>query len=156
MAEKRTAESIRKITIKAVVGEVPDVEALLKAPEKRKDLCTIYGVVRRSKPDSSDYGDFVRFYGQFKGVNLGTGEVFMAPQAILPGIVQDQLYGAMAGGEGAGEVQFAVKIGVKYDKTAATKYLYTAESLMPIQESDALTMLENSLKEQKALPAPKK
>mgnify|MGYP003393846661 CR=1 FL=1 len=150
-------ETVRKLTIKGIMGGKVDLEALLKKDGKRMDLCSVYGIARKFKPDQSDMGAFIRFYGRFRGVNLQTGEMMEAGQAILPGTVQDQLYGAMGGTEGeVTEVQFAVKIGVKYNADAATKYVYTVESLQPIAENDPLTMLENSLTERKALPAPKK
>lgn len=156
MAEQRKVELARKLTVKGIVGEKVDMEVLLKADGKRMDLCAIYGLARKHKPDQSDYGSFIRFYGRFRGVNLKTGEVSEAGQLIAPGMLQDQLFGAM-GGEGGEvtEVQFAVKIGVKYDKTAATQYVYTMESLQPIAENDPLALLESGLRDRKALPAPK-
>lgn len=157
MAQARKVEQIRKITVKGVMGGKVDLEALLKQTDKRQDLCTVYGIARKFKPDQSDMGAFIRFYGRFRAVNLESGEVTEAGQAILPGIVQDVLYGAMGGGEGdVTEVQFAVKIGVKYNKDAVTKYVYTVESLQAPTENDPLTLLENALSDRKALPAPKK
>ena len=158
MAEGKKVETVRKLTVRSIVGAKVDLEVLLKKDGKRMDLCAIYGLARKHKPDQSDYGSFIRFYGRFRGVNLETGEVTEAGQLIAPGMLQDQLYGAM-GGDTLGdvtEVQFAVKIGVKYDKSAATQYVYTMESLQPIAENDPLALLENGLRDRKALPAPKK
>lgn len=156
MAQARKIETMRKLTIRSIMGEKVDIEELLKTPEKRMDLCALYGIARKFKPDQSDLGSYVRFYGRFRGVNLKSGETMEAGQIIVPGIIQDQLFGAM-GGEGGEvtEVQFAVKVGVKYDKDAATKYVYTVQSLQPMAENDPLTLLENTLTERKALPAPK-
>lgn len=152
MAEKK-AQQIRKITVKAVMGENPDVEKLIKKDGKRMDLCRIYGILRRFKPDESDKGAFVRFYGQVKAINLVTGEIFEAGQVILPGQAQDALYGAMDGVEGA-RVQFGIKVGVKYDASAITKYTYTVESEMPPTENDPLLLIEQAIG-LKALPKPK-
>jgi len=149
---ERKSEQLRKITVKNVMHETPDIEKLIKREGKRMDLCQIYGIVRRFKPDESDKGQFVRFYGQIRAVNLLTGEVFDAGQVILPGAAQDALYGAMDGVEGA-NVEFGIKVGVKYDATAITKYVYTVESLVPPKENDPIRALESQLK---ALPAPKK
>jgi hypothetical protein len=152
MAEKRAAQ-LRKITIKGVMGENPDVEKLIKKDGKRMDLCLIYGIVRRFKPDQSDKGAFVRFYGQIRATNLVTGELFQAGQVILPGQAQDALYGAMDGVEGA-NVHFGVKVGVKYDGSSIVKYVYTVESIMPPAENDPLLALEQAMG-MKALPKPK-
>jgi hypothetical protein len=157
MAQRKENDFVRKLTVKGVMGANPDLEKLLKAEGKRMDLLTIFGVARKFKPDTAPNGsNFVRFFGQFRAVNLDTGEVFDSGQCIVPGTVQDALYGAMGSGEEVKEVQFAVRIGVKYDATAVTKYVYTVNNLMPTQENDPMTLLENSLKELKALPAPKK
>lgn len=153
MSDKKP-EQIRKITLKNVMGGNPDIEVLVKAPNKRIDLCTIYGIARRFKPDESEKGQFIRFYGQFKAVNLKTGEVFQAGQVILPGAAQDALWGAMSGTEGA-QVSFAIKVGVKYSPTAIAKYEYTVESQLPPQENDPLKALEVQAGYAK-LEAPKK
>jgi hypothetical protein len=154
---QRKVETARKITVKGVMGEKVDIEELLKTADKRQDLCTVYGIARKFKPDQSDMGSFIRFYGRFRAVNLKTGETTEAGQAILPGIVQDGLYGAMGGGEAdVTEVQFAVRIGVKYNKEAVTKYVYTVESLQAPAENDPLALLESTLTDRKSLPAPKK
>ena len=155
MAEaKSKIEQLRRLTVKTVFGAV-DIEEVLKKADKRMDCMSIYGIVRRFKPDSSEIGgEFVRFYGQLRAVNLKTGEVFEGGQCILPGIAQDALYGALSGADTA-EVQFACKIGVKYDPKAVTKYVYTVESLLPPQESSPLAQLEKGLRGDKLLPAPK-
>jgi hypothetical protein len=74
-------------------------------------------------------------------VNLATGEVIEAGQAILPGAIQDKLYGALP--PDGGEVTFAIKLSVKYQKDALRHYVYVSESLLPPAENDPLTMLAN-------------
>lgn len=84
MAEKKSAtvEMVRKITIKTVMTEAVDIIDLNK--KKSIDLCQIYGAVTAFKPGASDLGSYVRFIGEFKAVNLKTGEIFGAPACILP------------------------------------------------------------------------
>lgn len=156
MADRKAPEIVRKLTIKGIIGGKVDIEKVLKKEGKKMDLCSIYGIARRFKADQSDLGSFVRFYGRFRAVNLETGEVTEAPQIIVPGIVQDQLYAAMGNEAEVKEVQFAVRVGVKYDPEAATKYVYYAQTLEEPSESDPLEMLGAKLRDQKALPAPKK
>lgn len=136
----------RKVTIKAVYGDLPDIEKLLKAPNKSMDLIDLVGIVRRAKPDShsvaaGETSDFVRFYGEFRAINRATGEVVEAGQAILPGAIQDKLYGALGVGDKVKEISFAIRIGIRYDKNALRHYVYTTESLLPPSENDALSQL---------------
>lgn len=153
--KQKAAEAVRKLTVKGIMGEKVDIEKLLAAPGKRMDLCDIFGIARRHKADQSEHGSFVRFYGRFKGVNLATGEVVEAPQFIAPGTVQDMLYGAMGTDENVIEVSFGVRIGVKFDNDAATKYVFTVTNLRKPSENDPLALLENEISTAvKALPAP--
>ena len=143
---------LRKLTVKSV-GCKPDFEALLAAPDKRMKLCRFYGIARKAKPDNSDFGDFVRFTGSFRGVNLADGEIYEAGALILPGVAQDLLAGALDNEE-VSDVQFAFEIGLKYDATVVTKYTYTVESLIKAAENDPLQMLEKQMLLQLAAPAP--
>lgn len=76
-------------------------------------------------------------------VQMRTGQLF------LPDVALNLVGPALeAAGKGA-SVQFAFKVGVERDDTAATGYTYTAESLIAPEENDPLEMLMA-----KALPAP--
>lgn len=137
----------RKITIKSVCGELPDVEKLLKAPEKSIDLMELVGIVRRAKADThemrnGEVSEFVRFYGMFRATSLATGEVVEAGQCLLPGAIQDKLYGALP--QDGGEVSFAVRIGIKYNKDALKNYVYYTESLLPPAHNDPLSAIAAS------------
>lgn len=150
-AEKnQNADVVRKITV-TTINAKPDIEVLLKQPQKRMVLANIFGIVRRAKPEAGKdgRGDYVRFYGQFKAVNLHSGEVFMSGAMILPGVVQDALYGAL--GDDVQGVEFAVEVGCKYNADAVTKYEYFARSLIAPKETDPLVMLEARLSGQKLL-----
>lgn len=148
-------QTVRKLTTKVIFGGNPDVEELLKAEGKKMDLALIAGVARKFKPDSSEHGNFVRFYGQFQGVNMVTGERFEAGQAILPGAGQDALYGAMGSEGEAVTVEFAYLISAKYDKDAVTKYVYECRPVTKPKENDPVAQLLKSVEGQLKLPAPK-
>lgn len=149
-------EQLRKITVRKVMGEKPDIEALLKAPGKRMDLMDVYGVVTKAKPGSSDYGEYVRFLGTFVAINLQTKEEFESSVCILPRFLEEGLYGAL-GTEGAQNVEFALRLSIKYDKEAATNYVYEHKNLVPTKETDAMQALADKVKAAaKALPAPSK
>lgn len=143
----------RKLTLKVIMGGNPDVEKLLAVPGKRIALCNIYGVATRAKPGQSDLGPYVAFLGQFRGTNLDTGEIFESSKMILPKFVEEQLFAALP--EGGGNVEFAMQFSAKYDKDAASKYIYEAKSLLPTQENAQLAALESKVKEAAKLLADK-
>ena len=146
----------RKITMKTILGEKLDFEKLMKVDGKRLQLADIYGVATKAKPGESDLGPYVRFLGQFRATNLETGEVFESAVCILPRFIEEQLMGAM-GLDGAQNVEFALRVSAKYDKDAATKYVYEAKNLLPTRESDALQSLTERVGDAvKALPKPNK
>ncbi|MHB8071873.1 MAG: hypothetical protein ACYDHF_08015 [Candidatus Cryosericum sp.] len=144
---------VPKITIKSIAGAI-DLEKLLKAENKEIALAHIFGLARKAAPDSSQYGDFIRFRGSFKAINIETGETMQSGSLILPSTAQELLAGAFS--EETTEVKFGFQIGVKYDPKVATKYTYTVVSLTPAAQNDPLLALEAQIKnELKALTAPK-
>lgn len=151
-AERKAAEAIRKITVKTVSGGKPSIEAILASPGKTLPLMDIYGVATSMKPGATDYGPYVKFLGQFEGINLATGEVFTAPALLLPKFLEEQLAGALGASANA-NAQFAFRLSARYDESAATNYVYVAKSLIPTKESDALAQIKMQM--QAALPAPK-
>lgn len=154
MAAKQTeVQNPRKLTIKVVMGGNPDIEVLLKAPGKRINLCQIFGIATKAKPGQSDMGPFVAFLGQFRATNLETGEIFESPKMILPKFLEEQLHAVLP--ETGGNVEFAFQIAVKYDATAATKYVYEAKNLLPPAENAQLDDLTKRVKEAGKLLADK-
>lgn len=157
----KAAEQLRKITI-ATCNATPNMELIAKLEkihaktgDGRQDVLDVFGIAKKFKPGASDKGEFIRFIGQFKGVNLATGEVFISAAAIFPKMIEDALWGVM-NADGVSDVQFAYRLGVKYDPKAATKYVYVAVPLTKPAENDALALLEKSVAETlKTLPAPK-
>ena len=140
----------RKMTVKGILGAKVDtlevIEKLIAAKSaKPVPLCRIIGRANKAKPDTSKLGDFVRFGGEFIGVNLLTGERSVSGSAILPGIAESAVYGQMANlndkGQAETTVEFAFEIGAKFDATAATKYVYTVLPLLDVKTSDPMTAL---------------
>jgi len=153
MAEKRKFEVLRKITVKNVMGEALDVDALDLEKKKQVLLMRVYGCVTAIKPGASDLGPYVRFIGEFKGVNLQTGELFVAPACIMPRFLEEQIAGACT--PESMPVMFGFDIGVKWDKTTPTKYQYTAVPVIEPKTSNAMLALEEQISKL-ALPAPVK
>ncbi|MCS6947601.1 MAG: hypothetical protein NZM12_08300 [Steroidobacteraceae bacterium] len=148
-------EILKKITV-ANCNAQPTAEEIAKMEKNGSvlPLMDVYGIARKFKPGESDKGPYVKFYGDFKAVNLRSKEVFQSSVLIAPQIVEQPLFAVMSE-EGVNNVQFAFRISAKYDKSAATKYVYRAESLLPPADNDPLVLLEKSLAGKLALPAPK-
>lgn len=112
-------------------------------------LMAVYGRATGVSHGSTEFGEFTKFHGNFRAVNLvpkedGTpnGEVTNSGQVLLPPHLNGMLEGALRG-DGAVSVEFAFEIHAKYDNDAATKYTYTVLDRMPIQPaSDPLLQLE--------------
>jgi len=147
------ANIVSKITIKNVYGKI-DIEKLLKEKNKQIELMDVFGLVRKSVPGTSDYGDYVKFRGSFKAINLETGEAVQSGALILPRTAEEVLQGAMS--DDVNEVQFGFRIVAKYDADAVTKYTFQIIPLMNPAENDPLVLLESKIAEDfKKLAAPK-
>lgn len=153
----------RKITLKEI-GAQPTKEeraAMLLDHTKIIPLARIYGVAGSFKPGMGQTPDgtqkpYVKFLGQFRAVNLKTGEVFNSATLILPQFIEEQLHGILASGN-AQSAEFGFEIAAQGDqpgkKPNATGYTYQAKSLLAMGENSVLAALE--AKFQAALPAPK-
>jgi len=138
-------EFLKKITVKGVCPGLKEMEK----PEKPDAIMTVFGLVTGAKPDRSDYGDYIRFEGNFEAVDMGTGNAYRSGRMILPGIAEGLLAGAF-NGEGVESVQFALEIGIKPSKSPVG-YDYTVKPLVESAENDPLADLRGKL----SLPAPK-
>ena len=150
------AKLLKKLTVKEI-GAKPDLRAMIAANDKgeRYPVARVVGIARKTKPyiDPKDGKESILFFGSFKGTNLQTGAEFMSGKAFFPGAIPDMLYGAL-GGETT-EVQFGFDIYAEFNETAATKYVYQVESLIPLAENDSLRLLSDSISAPlPALPAP--
>lgn len=107
-------------------------------------LATIYGRCTDKKVGTTDYGPFVRFLGEFEGVNADTGAVFRSGELIVPRTLESLLDGAVSvatENDASGAVEFAVEIWVDKDESSITGYTYQIKPLIKPAESDALTNL---------------
>lgn len=142
---------LRKITLATVCGKVKGNAELMKeiinADGQAVPLMDVIGIATKAKPGETQMGEFVRFVGQFKAINLKTGEVFAAPACILPNFLADEIHGAMAASDQVKNAQFAFRIGAFYSPESVTQYQYTADPLIPPAEADALVLLEQQARE---------
>ena len=134
---------LRKLTTKEIVGGKVDVR---KLPQDNSvtPLCTVYGTAMDATVKASQFGDYVLFTGMFRAIPADSEDSFHAGKLILPAVAQDMLHGAVMVNEGAA-VEFAFKIGVRYDATSATSYVYVVESVFDHSESTAMAAIESKL-----------
>lgn len=137
-------EIVSKLTLKSI-GAQPKPHSV----KENTALASIYGRVRGKKVGQSTFGDFIKFEGEFEGVNIATGEVFRSGALILPKVLESLLVGAV---DGENTVDFAVEIWAKPSEKGNTGYEYGVKPLIEPAASDELASLRNQVKA--ALPAP--
>src|SRR5262245_2730444 len=117
------ASLLKKITVKTVYGGKPDLEKLIKKQEeldKRLPLMEVIGIANGYKNGSSVLPDgktsnWTKLTGQFKAVNLDTGEVFRSGVAIMPAVANDLVVGVLSGGT-INAVEFGFRVYAVYVK----------------------------------------
>lgn len=153
---------LKKITIKTCKAK-PNIEDLIEyGKEHGKNavmpLLIIVGTASDYKTGDSDGRPWVKLVGMFKATNLLTGEVFQSGTCILPEAANDLVYGALRALDPSkgGSVDFAFRIGVVRDETAATGYVYSIEQIYEPQSADPVASLEQrlGLNAPAELPAP--
>ena len=130
-------ELLRKLTIKTAGFDTTAVKAAL-GDNKTADLLKVVGITTEARPGQTDKGEFIKFGGQFRAVNLQTGELFESATAIFPNFIADSLAAALAQSQ---EVEFGILIGAKANATSVTGYEYTVRPLVEAKVSDKLGAL---------------
>jgi len=148
----------KKISVKTVCGRVrvPRYEEGEHKgdviPDQIIPLMSVVGFASGVKYGESDLGPWEALTGGFQAQNLATGAVFRSGVCFLPDVGHDMVAGQLKSQDGNHAVEFAFKISAKSDPEAATGYVYVAESLMDVAESDPVAMIVGKIGN--ALPAP--
>lgn len=129
---------VQKLTVKTM-GAQPKPHSVKEAT----DLVQMYGVIRGSEVGTSNFGDFVKFKGEFEGVNLESGEVVRSSVLILPKMLENILKDSLPTGDDVTglNVQVAVVIGVEPSEKGNTGYAFTVKPLIEPEVSDELAGL---------------
>lgn len=144
-------KDVRKISTGVVAGKV-NREALIKAGKITQ--MRVWGVARNKKVIETDYGDSIKFLGEFRAVNAD-GEMFRSSVLYLPKAPEENLAGAL--GADVTEVEFAFDIQAIRDDDLATGYYFDVQSLTETKSSEAVERLTSLLlggTGKKALAAP--
>jgi hypothetical protein len=124
-----SATRSKKLTVERICGKLGPM-----APDQEgRWHCDVYCYVTGEKRESSTFGDYSRWLGEFKTINLTTGEVLVSATAILPAIASDLIEAAYRGGNNIGgeasNVMLAFRIGSIYGMNKAG-YVYTLRDIV--------------------------
>lgn len=141
---------VSKLTIKTMKAQ-----PARHGVEKDDMIATIYGRCTDKKPGTSDHGDYIRFVGEFEGINANTGEAYRSGNLIVPKTLEALLDQAISVDENSA-VDFAVEIWVEKNESSITGYSYLVKPLIKPAESDVLAGLRElaAPSTQKQLEAP--
>ena len=135
---------LKKISVKNIVGTMP-------APKVGEEiaLCVIMGYAKSYAVKQTTYGDCTAFSGDFKGIDVETGEDFRSGMCYLPDVASDLLKNALDANPGIIEFGFDISVvGVKgRTEGEQGKYEYRCRPLMKAAENDPMLALENKLAE---------
>lgn len=135
---------IRQITVKTIKAQPP--KDSITEPTV---IATLYGRCTEKKVGTSDFGDFIRFKGEFEAVNADSGESYRSGNMIVPGVLESLLDSSITVDEN-NAVDFAVEIWVEPSERSNTGYTYNIKPLIEPEESDVLTSLRQLAKEKSA------
>lgn len=140
---------LKKISAKNVCGEIVAPAIGLEVP-----LMIVMGYAKSMESKATVYGDSMAFYGDFKAINVATGEAYRSGTCYLPDVAEDLLKSILGQTEGVVEFGFAVSaVGVKGRTPGeAGKYEYRCKPLMEASEKDPMRALEEQLKKRLAAP----
>lgn len=124
---------LSKISVKTVCGNVKELP--------NENLMRVIGIAKGTFTGTTNFGEYVGFKGQFKAINLATGEEFSSGKLFLPEIAQNLVEGALSETE---SVEFAFDLGKK-EADNAVGYEYTIQPLIEAKENNPLALLEQKL-----------
>jgi hypothetical protein len=121
----------------AKIEDGKPVLAKLDLTDKPLQLYVVYGKAKTSKSGTSQYGDYVEYFGAFEARRVADGEVFQAGRVIFPpptDAVVDNAFNAAKAEDASAEVAFAFVIGSEpFVRGEEAKFRYTCE---PVQVGD--------------------
>lgn len=141
---------VSKLTIKTMKAQ-----PARHSVEKDSMIATIYGRCTDKKAGTSDHGEYIRFIGEFEGINVDTGEAYRSGNMIVPKTLETLLDAAITLDE-SNAVDFAVEVWVEKNESSITGYSYLIKPLIKPAESDVLANLRElaASSTQKQIEAP--
>ena len=137
---------VSKLSVKKICGKI-------KKPEGKVMLMQVFGIATGTKSDESNFGPWTALLGQFRAVNLESGELFQSGVCFLPNTGLN-LITPLLKKDGTDGIEFALNIGV-IPAENSVGYEYYVEPVIESQENDPLEILSKKVN-QAALPSPNK
>ena len=88
------SEMLRKLTLKNCGFDVATIKLALEG-KRSVELVKIAGVTTKAQPGQTDKGEYLKLIGEFRAVNLISGEVFESGVCLLPNFISDRIAGAL-------------------------------------------------------------
>lgn len=157
---------LNKIAFKSVCGAPEMVAVTIKddsGVEKtvlrgvERPYMRIVGICRSHSVKSSQYGDSVQFEGDFRAIDIKSGEIFNAGKLFLPQIAESYLFNALLaaqGSEGFTGLELGFDVGIKPASTPMGYEYTVAPLIQPEATVDRLSDLLNTMPALPALPQP--
>lgn len=131
---------LRKLSANGITGNAKDQG--FKNITEKTFIGRFMGVARSTSTDKSQYGDFIKFAGDFRAYNQ-YGELFAAPVMYLPGPIDEILAQAVKElAVGSNGVEFMFDIFVVPDAGSKRGYQYRSETVEEAKPSAPLAALE--------------
>lgn len=143
---------VKRIDRNSLFGDKADVLKLVMSDEKETHfLYRVFGsctgtvkgaskFVRVAKGGEEEVQSWQKLVGEFYAMTRD-GHGFTAGQCFLPRDVEESIIAQFE--QGILTVEFAYDIFVRYDKQAATSYVFLAQPVMPADDSPAKKMMGN-------------
>lgn len=150
---------LKKITTRDCGLDVTTLSDVAAAKGKKADIAVlrIAGTIDKAESLSSQYGPYIKFFGQFEAHNLLNDSVFRSRALIVPAVAEAAIEGMYNAGSQGGDqtVTVAFDITVKYYENPnkqGTKFRFSVAPLIEPKEDDVIARLMKSLPKAKALP----
>jgi hypothetical protein len=133
---------LKKLTVANVVGKPKQAWV----QDGAVDLFTVYGLCRSYQEESTSYGPYLRFKGDFKAIDSHRRQ-YRGAAMILPKAAEDMLANMVLSAKevsGQAYVEFGLVIGMT-PSDAPIGYEFTVRPLIQEQDSDPLAALEAKL-----------
>ena len=130
-------EILRKLTIATCGWDQSAIKAAL-SDKPKIDLLKVVGVCQTAQSGASALGDYIKLVGEFRGINLDTGEIYAATRCILPNFIAEGIAYALSTSE---NVEFGILIGAKAKAGSVTGYEFTVKPLIEPKVNDQLEKL---------------
>lgn len=136
----------RKLTTATCGIDPRMMEDLTQDTNEEIPVLRLYGKIEKGVPDKSDYGEYVKFYGEFQGVNAIDGKTYRSKALILPEVasmfIEDELSKIKASDDKA-DLIFGLDITVKKNisKKGGWKFKYGVRPLKSVDVKDTLDLI---------------